>query len=170
MDANVTAGVPFVRDPAAGSTLNVLGVTHIYKATGAETGGSFSLWEAVFPPGTGAPPHTHDREDEAFYILSGELLIDFEGEPAPHRVGAGGFFFGARRRRHAIRNVGHQPARVLILSAPSCGLDQMFAELDAAAAEGMPDIGRLVAIAAKYGVAIEAPAGGEEPRADGSGG
>jgi hypothetical protein len=35
-----------------------------------------------------------------------------------------------------------------------CGLDQMFAELQAATARGKPEIGVLVAIAAKYGVAI----------------
>ena len=58
MDSKATATEPFVREPGAGSTLNVLGVTHIYKATGAETAGSFSLWEAVFPPGGGSPPHT----------------------------------------------------------------------------------------------------------------
>jgi quercetin dioxygenase-like cupin family protein len=159
MNAKAAAvGEPFVRAPAAGSMLDVLGVTHIYKATAAETGGSFSLWEATFPPGAGAPPHTHTREDEAFYVLSGELLIEFEGEPVPHGVGPGGFFFGPRDRRHAIRNVGDRPARVLILSAPSVGLDQMFAELDAATARGTPEMGKLVAIAAKFGVAIEPPA------------
>jgi quercetin dioxygenase-like cupin family protein len=156
MDTNAAA--PFVRDPGAGSTLNVLGVTHIYKATGIETGGSFSLWEAVVPPGAGAPPHTHTREDESFYVLSGELLVEFEGEPAPRRVPPGGFVFGARGRRHAIRNVGEQPARVLILSAPSCGLDQMFAELDAVTGAGTTEIGKLAAIARKYGVTIEPPA------------
>jgi quercetin dioxygenase-like cupin family protein len=158
MDAKAAAAAPFVREPAAGSTLNVLGVTHIYKATAAETGGSFSLWEAVVPPGAGAPPHTHAREDEAFYVLSGEFLVEFEGEPAPHRVSAGGFFFGARGRRHAFRNVSDRPARVLILSAPSCGLDKMFAELDAATAKGMPEIGKVMSIAAKYGVTVEPPA------------
>jgi quercetin dioxygenase-like cupin family protein len=157
MDAKVAAAEPFVREPAAGSTLNVLGVTHIYKATGAETGGSFSLWEAIVPPGAGAPPHTHDREDEAFYVLGGELMMEFEGEPAPHRIGPGGLFFGARRRRHAFRNVSDRPARLLILSAPSCGLDQMFAELDAATTVGMPEMAKLAAITAKYGVTIEPP-------------
>ena len=157
MDAKITAAESFVREPAVGSTLNVLGVTHIYKATGAETGGSFSLWEAVFPPGAGTPPHTHAHEDEAFYVLSGELIIEFENEAAPRRVAPGGFFFGARGGRHAIRNVGGQPARVLILSAPSCGLDQMFAELDAARAAGMPEMPKLAAITAKYGVTIEPP-------------
>ena len=153
MDSKAAAIRPFVREAGAGSTLNVLGVTHIYKATAAETGGSFSLWEAVFPPGAGAPPHTHTREDEAFYVLSGELLIEIDGEA--HRVGPGGFFFGARNRRHAVRNDGDQPARVLILSAPSVGLDRMFAELHAAGAAGKPDMSRLVEICARYGVAIE---------------
>ena len=149
----VEAAEPFVREPAAGSTLNVLGTTHIYKATALETGGSFSLWEAVFPPGKSVPPHTHTREDEAFYVLSGELTIEFEG--VSHRVPSGGFFFGARDRRHAVHNAGDQPARVLILSAPSCGLDQMFGELDAATAAGMPKFETLTAICAKYGVIIE---------------
>jgi quercetin dioxygenase-like cupin family protein len=157
MEAKAAACQSFVRAPEAGSTLAVLRATHVYKATAAETGGSFSLWEAVYPPGTGAPPHTHTREDEAFYVLSGELLIEFEGEPAPHRVGPGGFFFGARGQRHAVRNVSDQPTRVLILSAPSVGLDHMFAELDAATTAGVSDLGKLAAIAAKFGVIIEPP-------------
>jgi quercetin dioxygenase-like cupin family protein len=158
MDTNVTTNEPFVREPGAGRTLNVLGVTHIYKAMGADTAGSFSLWEDVVPPGAGAPLHTHEREDEAFYVLSGELMMEFEGEPVPHRIGPGGFFYGARHRRHGYRNVSDQPARVLVLCTPSCGLDQMFAELDAAAAGGMPGMAKVAAITAKYGVTIEPPA------------
>ena len=158
MNAKAAAAEPFVREPAAGSTLNVLGVTHIYKATAAETAGAFSLWEDVVPPGAGAPPHTHDREDEAFYVLSGEIQVEFEGEAAPHRVGPGGFFFGARHRRHGYRNVGDRPARVLVLCTPSCGLDQMFAELEAAGAAGMPEFEKLAAICSKFGVTIEPPA------------
>jgi quercetin dioxygenase-like cupin family protein len=157
MDAKVTAAEPFVRESAAGPTLNVLGVTHVYKATGFETAGSLSLCEAVVPPGVGAPPHTHAHEDESFYVLSGELAVEFEGESAPRRVASGGFFFGARGRRHAFRNVGDKPARVLILCTPSCGLDRMFGELDAATALGMPEFAKLMAIAAKHGVTIEPP-------------
>jgi quercetin dioxygenase-like cupin family protein len=157
MDTNVAGAAPLVRAPGGGATVNVLGVTHVYKATGAETAGSFSMWEAVVPPGAGAPPHTHAREDEAFYVLSGELLFELEDEPAPLRVAAGGFVFGARHRRHAFRNAGDKPARMLILSVPSCGLDRMFAELEAATADGMPQVGTLAAITAKYGVIIQPP-------------
>jgi uncharacterized cupin superfamily protein len=159
MNAKATQVAPFARGRGTGPTLNVLGVTHIYKATAVETAGAFSLWEAVIPPGGGAPPHTHSREDESFYVLSGELVIELEGEPAPLRIGTGGFFFGGRGRRHAFHNVGDTPARVLVLSTPSCGLDQMFAELDAATAAGSPAFEKLVAIAAKAGVALAAPGG-----------
>jgi quercetin dioxygenase-like cupin family protein len=158
--AEVSKPQPFVRAPGAGSTLNIMGVTHIYKATAAETGGSFSLWEAVFPPGAGAPPHTHTREDEAFFVLEGELVFDSEGEATPRSVGASGFFFGARGRRHAVRNAAVKPARALILSAPSVGLDQMFAELDSASAAVMPGFAIIAAITAKYGVTIDPPASG----------
>jgi mannose-6-phosphate isomerase-like protein (cupin superfamily) len=76
MNTNLTSPAPLFVHPAGGSTLNVLGVTHIYKARSAKTVGTFSLWEAVVSPGAGAPPHTHTNEDEAFYVLSGELLIE----------------------------------------------------------------------------------------------
>jgi quercetin dioxygenase-like cupin family protein len=155
METERTAAVPFVRDPAAGSMLNVRGVTHIYKATGAETAGAFSLWEDVVPPGAGAPPHTTTHEDEAFYILSGELLFEFEGEPEPRSIAPGGFYYGARHRRHGYRNVSDRPARMLVLCAPSCGLDEMFVEMDAATAAGALKIAKLAAVAAKYGVTIE---------------
>jgi hypothetical protein len=47
MGDNVATAEPFVRAPVAGSTLNVLGTNRIYKATAAETGGSFSLWDMI---------------------------------------------------------------------------------------------------------------------------
>lgn len=39
------------------------------------TGGAYGLIEAIVPPGVGAPMHTHSREDEAFYVIEGELGV-----------------------------------------------------------------------------------------------
>jgi len=39
------------RAPGAGPTLDVLGVTHSYKAMASDTGQQFSVWESVVPPG-----------------------------------------------------------------------------------------------------------------------
>jgi hypothetical protein len=58
----------------------------------------------------------------------------------------------------ASDDASDQPACLLVLCTPSCGLDQMFAELDATGAGGMPNFDTLAAIAAKFGVTIEPPA------------
>src|SRR5262249_52340107 len=69
----------FVREPGEGHVVDVLGMTHIYKVTGAESGGHVSIWESGVPPGLGAPPHTHTREDEAVFGLSGGLEVAYDG-------------------------------------------------------------------------------------------
>ena len=38
-----------------------------------DTGGAYCLLEMRVAPGKGVPRHTHTREDEALFVLSGEL-------------------------------------------------------------------------------------------------
>lgn len=146
----------FFRQPGEGQSMNVLGSTHVYKALSSETGGAFSLWELIVPPGHGAPPHVHHREDEAFYLLSGALTFDLDGKE--QNVGPGGFFFGGRGRRHAFRNASDEEVRVLVLCTPGAGLEAMFGELDAATrnSKGMPPIETIRTIAERADVAFAA--------------
>jgi quercetin dioxygenase-like cupin family protein len=152
---------PLWREPGTGPTLDVLGVTHTYKAKASDTGDQFSLWVSIVPPGAGTPAHTHTREDEAFYVLSGELLFDVEGASDPLRLGPGGFLFAPRNRRHAYRNSGTVAAHLLVFAIPGDGLDRMFADFAAASkrAAHAPAIDAIGAIAAQYGVVIHPPAG-----------
>jgi quercetin dioxygenase-like cupin family protein len=148
-----------IREAGAGPRLNVLGVTHVYKAMGVETAGHFSLWEAFVPPGQGAPPHTHTHEDEAFYVLHGEIVVEVEGSAGPTRAGPGSFFFGPRGRRHAYRNEGPGVAHLLIFCVPGEGLDRMFGEMHTAAERtgDMPPMDLIVDIARRHGVTIAPP-------------
>jgi uncharacterized cupin superfamily protein len=41
------------------------------KAGREQTRGGFTLIEQISPPGFAAPPHVHDAEEEAFYVLEG---------------------------------------------------------------------------------------------------
>jgi quercetin dioxygenase-like cupin family protein len=152
---------PLWRPPGTGPTLDVLGVTHSYKAMANDTGHQFSVWESIVPPGAGAPAHTHTREDEAFYVLNGEVLIEVEGAADPLRLGPGGFLFAPRNRRHAYRNIGTVAAHLLVFAIPGAGLDRMFAAFDAASKRTahMPAIDTIAAIAGQYGVVIHPPAG-----------
>jgi hypothetical protein len=43
---------------------------------GADTGGAFCLLDVSLAPGIGVPRHTHTREDETYYVLSGELEVE----------------------------------------------------------------------------------------------
>jgi quercetin dioxygenase-like cupin family protein len=160
MNTDLTQLTPLWRAPNAGPTLDVLGIPHTYKAMASDTGDQFSVWESIVPPGAGTPVHTHTHEDEAFYVLSGELLFEVEGAADPLCVGPGGFLFAPRHRRHAYRNVGTTAARLLVLANPGSGLDHMFAAFDAASrrAGHLPSIDTIAAIAEQYGVVIHPPA------------
>jgi hypothetical protein len=53
--------------------------TYIVIAGAEETEGQFSLFEAIIPPGGGPPPHLHQWEDEAFYVLEGSVAFTING-------------------------------------------------------------------------------------------
>ncbi|MGY4505366.1 quercetin dioxygenase-like cupin family protein [Bradyrhizobium sp. GM24.11] len=152
---------PLFRAAGTGPTLDVLGVTHSYKAMASDTGQQFSIWESIVPPGRGAPAHTHTREDEAFYVLSGEVLVDVEGVTDPLRLGPGAFLFAPRNRRHGYRNVGADTARLLVFAMPGAGLDHMFAALDEEGRRSgdRPAIQTIATIAGQHGVVIHPSAG-----------
>lgn len=89
-----------------------------WKATAEETGGAFLLLEDRMEQGKVTPMHIHPNEDEAIYVLEGELLVDIEGDQ--RRVAEGGFFMAPRGVPHAFM-VTSETARVLSLQTPGTG-------------------------------------------------
>jgi mannose-6-phosphate isomerase-like protein (cupin superfamily) len=67
--------------PDGGRSVWLLGMLVTFKAVGEETGGEYSLYELTVPPQLGALPHIHHAENEAFYVLEGE--VGFSKESAP---------------------------------------------------------------------------------------
>ena len=59
--------------PDGGDTVFLVGDTYTTILSGAQTGGAFTLLEALVPPETGPPPHAHQAEDETFVLLEGEM-------------------------------------------------------------------------------------------------
>ena len=115
----MSTAVPIIRQDGEGEQMWFAGGgTFTWKATTAETGGAFVLLEDRMERGKATPFHLHPNEDEAIYVLEGELLVDVEGEQ--HRVGRGGFFFAPRGVPHAFM-VTSETARVLALQTPGTG-------------------------------------------------
>jgi quercetin dioxygenase-like cupin family protein len=89
-------------------------------------GGAFALIDAVAYPGGGSPPHVHTREDEAFYILDGELA--FHADNRDFTAATGAWISLAKESLHYFKNTGSTSARMLILVTPA-GLENFFLEI-----------------------------------------
>lgn len=124
---------------------------------GAETGGRFALVELRERGGAGPPRHLHAHEDEVVYVLAGRVTV--HAGDAALDAPAGTCVLLPRGGEHSYR-VESAEARLLVLVAPA-GLEGYYAELDRpdARASGAPAVERLVATAARYGVAITGPGG-----------
>jgi quercetin dioxygenase-like cupin family protein len=114
---------------------NPLGGEIVFKARGAQTGGSLTVLEAVNPPGQGPPYHVHDALDEVIYVLDGALRVRLADQvkEAP----AGAFVFIPRGTPHTWEGRGDKAVRFLVVIAPA-GLESFF-DRTAAAGGGRAD-------------------------------
>ena len=88
------------------------------KATAAETGGAFMLFEDRIVRGKTTPLHLHPHEDETLIVLEGELVVSVGG--AEHRVGPRGVAVFPRGVPHAFL-VTSESALILALQTPGSG-------------------------------------------------
>lgn len=118
------AAQPTVVGPGEGATIEgPVGGPLTFKIRGEQTEGVLTAFENVIPPGQGPPLHRHEREDESWYVLAGEL--EFKLGEDIRRAPAGSFVFVPRGTAHCFMNVALVPARVLVLFTPS-GMERFF--------------------------------------------
>jgi quercetin dioxygenase-like cupin family protein len=145
-----------------GNAYWVVGDLYTILASGEETCGAYALIHVEVPPGGGPPPHVHRREDEAFYVLEGELAFQADGRDIA--VTSGTWVTLAKGSLHTFRNAGTATAKMLIVVTPA-GLERFFAEVGHKATDrAVPppatpaDIELLLAVAPRYGLEIRPPA------------
>ena len=128
------------------------------KATAADTGGQMTIIEITEPPGYEAPLHVHHNEDEAFWILAGDAT--FEVGDTTIEASAGDYAFGPRDVPHRY-TVGDSGCRMLFILTPG-GFEGLVREMGEPAgsrtvpppSDEPPDMGRVAAIAGRYGCAL----------------
>jgi quercetin dioxygenase-like cupin family protein len=116
-------------EPAAQQTkpqeLWVLG-THVrILLTSQQTGGQFTVAEITTQPGDFVPPHRHVREDEIFYVLTGEY--EFDLRDGIINAPAGTFVYVPKQSVHGFRNCGTTAARMLDIHTPG-GFEKFFTD------------------------------------------
>lgn len=98
-----------------------------WLATGKDTGGQFSIFEAKGISGMEPPPHIHTREDEAYYLLEGEMQFSIGEEIIIGK--AGDFVFLPRNIRHAFKVLS--PTFRCLVGIYPAGLEHYFEPLTA---------------------------------------
>jgi quercetin dioxygenase-like cupin family protein len=88
------------------------------RSTSETTNGAFGLMEHwSMPPGFASPYHVHHLEDEAFYVLEGEVAFVCDGKWIMGAPGA--YVFGPRQIPHGFKVAGTTAARMLLMCAPA---------------------------------------------------
>ena len=91
--------------------------------SGADTGGAYSLLEMALAPGMGVPRHTHTREDEAYFVLAGELEVTVQDKVFV--LQAGDTLMAPRDIPHQLRNSGGVENHYLLVFSPA-GFDEFL--------------------------------------------
>ena len=154
--------------PTEGELIDVAGGRYRFLASRASTAGTYALWEAIVPPGAGAPPHLHTREEEGFYVIEGEVTIHVDGRTVTATPGS--FVNMPVGSMHWFHNDSDRIAKLIILTAPG-GLEEFFRRLGTRVKDPgspIPPIDdeqevRMLAVAAEFGLEILAPDGGHGP-------
>ncbi len=147
---------PVVTQPGNGDVFDMTpGERFVWKATAATTGGSFDLFEASVQPNYGGnPEHTHDANDELFYVLGGEFRFKVGDEiiSAP----AGTFAYVPKGTPHTWLNVGEGVSRMLTVFLPG-GMRGLFEATSALLQADPPDFAALEQAAGRFGTRIVGP-------------
>lgn len=130
--------------------VNSISIIDIRVPTRA-TDGAMSVFEGIVPANDGPPMHIHDREDEMFYVLSGQFQFwcgdeTFTGGPGTNVVLPRGV-------PHTFKNIGTSEGRLLVTVTPG-GFENFFIDV---VNEKAGDPAAVMAIGARYGLTFLPP-------------
>ena len=143
---------PFIVTPGcAPRPLNVVGEKITVLASGEQTGG-YEIFLQVGAEGSGPPPHNHPW-DESFYVMKGEIAFGTDNGEATALPGT---------LVHLPAGTTHwfrfgKGGGVMVSMTSREGASHLFADLDREISPDKPDLGKLIEIAQRHGLAMIPP-------------
>jgi quercetin dioxygenase-like cupin family protein len=137
-----------------GASVFLVGDTYTTLLSGTQTGGVFTLLEALVLPEAGPPPHAHHGEEETVFLLQGHMVFTVGGETYDAQPGS--TIYVPRNVAHSYQNAGESPARMLFMYSPA-GMEGMFPEIGTPGSRGVvgpplnqADLAAMASVAEKY--------------------
>lgn len=144
--------------PGEGDKYWIVGDHGTFKVLPPQSGGRYTVIEAFVLPGGGPPPHLHTREDEMFYVYSGQMT--FMDNQHTFTAGPGSVVYLKRGIPHTFKNSGDVPVKYILTTTP-CGFEAFVDECGERITRiphdkqpGPADIEKLLASCGKYGISI----------------
>lgn len=150
-----------VRKVGDGKAFWMLGGLYEVLLSSDDSNGAATIMQMTIPTGMSPPPHTHPGT-ETVYIMDGTLKYHIGGEMLEGSPGS--LFYIPADTLEWFEPTS--TVRILVTYAPG-GIDKFFAEAAEPARvrevppppTAPPDVERLMAIGARYGMQIQAPPG-----------
>jgi len=115
MDQSDSRLRPYTLEADEGWTYR-FGIDFLVKASEVQEGSGVAFLEYVTRKGEEPSSHTHQTEDEIFYILDGVVAFQCGGEA--FEVKKGGFIFLPRGIEHSYTILSDDPVRMIVVTAP----------------------------------------------------
>lgn len=116
------------------------------------TAGDVCVLEQTVPPRTLVAAHSHTRETQGAYVISGELSFYVDGEE--QTVGAGSYVVRPAGSVHALWNATGEDARMIEVTTPANDWQAFVLELQRFHERGGGAAADLVALAERYGTVL----------------
>jgi mannose-6-phosphate isomerase-like protein (cupin superfamily) len=137
-----------VLNAGQGEILSVMGNRITFLCTGEQTGRAWSLFEGVFPEGSGPPLH-HHAWDECYYVIEGEMRFSFADREEV--VCAGGFVYAPAGTIHGFKGGSTTPARMLVFDVPAHA-EGYFRDAAREVVNLPADVAKVPAIGERHGI------------------
>ena len=121
-----------------------------YKITGQDTGDRLFIFELTNTRRGGPPRHFHPAQEEWFYVLEGEYLIEVGTDRI--RLLPGDSLLAPRNVPHVWAYVGDTQGRMLVGFQPVGRMESYFAEVSK-----QPDLQRDEAVLRAHGMELVGP-------------
>jgi mannose-6-phosphate isomerase-like protein (cupin superfamily) len=151
---------PYLLKTGEGESVWSLGGRFTMKVTEADSAGRFAVVEARAFRTTEPPLHIHHHEDEAWFILDGQMTFYVGDEE--FEAGTGSFVFAPSGIPHTF-TVDIEPTRVLVFASPA-GFERFALELGQPATSDEPPPGLAVPgpevlgpVAERFGIEVVGP-------------
>lgn len=115
------------------------------------TGGEYELADGFLPPQEGPPPHRHFENDEAWYVLSGQVA--FQSGDQSFVATPGDFIYAPKGELHSFQNLETTPGatRIVQVTNPP-GLLEYIVQLGMQGTDSYYD--RLVTLSSQYATEV----------------